>query len=153
MTVAYVCSGILVAPSITFLKNRFKLVIIILLGLASVVLVFCTLLTDQVISLENIDSFKTAFYLVLLPGVAFSFATSPLAFELSVETCFPVSEGVLGGWLTGWFNVLGIFFYLIGLAFTDTRWINFMLPLSTIVPLFFIIFVKQDLKRHVIDNK
>ena len=90
-----------------------KLSIILLLGMSSVLFIFCTLILEQVITFKTITGLKYSLYFLLLPAMTFALSTSPIAFELSVENSYPVNEGVIGRWLTGWFNVLGAVFFLV----------------------------------------
>ena len=131
-----------VASFLSIFKRRMKLSIMILLGLSGIFMIFGTLILEQVITFSNLSGLKLALYLVLLPGTTLALCSSPITFELSVENAFPVNEGVIGGWLTGWFNALGAVFFLIFLIpGIGTRWLNYVLPFSVIAPIPFIAMV------------
>merc|ERR1711892_1351676 len=150
-----VFASIGVASFVTlFFKKRMKLAIILLLSMSAVLFVVCTLVLEQVITFNSLSEMKLALYLLLLPAVTFALSSSPIAFELSVETSYPVSEGVIGGWLTGWFNALGAVFFLIFLIHgIGTRWLNYVLPVSVIAPLPFIFLVSESYSRMKTDQK
>jgi len=136
------------------LRRRMRLSILVLLLLASAVFVVTTLIVEGVISVPDLSNFKLCLYLLLLPGTSLALASSPITFELSVETCFPVSEGVIGGWMTGWFNCLGVVFFLIFLIpDIGTRWLNFVLPLSVILPLPAVLLVRENYRRMAVDDQ
>merc|ERR1711874_402968 len=93
-------------------------------------------------------------YILLLVGVSLSVASAPIAFEFSVELCYPVAEGVIGGWLTGWFMGIAFFFFLVFFINPDnTSWLNYVLPVSVFLPLPFIIIVNEKYNRLKIDLK
>ena len=43
-------------------------------------------------------------------GFAANFACTPLFFELAAEISYPVGEGVVAGFMTFWWTVIGIIF-------------------------------------------
>ena len=103
------------------------------------------------------DSFahylQLTLYLLLIPGTSFALTSSPITFELAVELGFPVSEGVIGGWMTGWFNVLGMVFFLIFLIpDIGVRWLNYVPPVSVLLPLAAIAMVKERYNRMAVDE-
>jgi len=135
------------------LRRRMRLSILVLLILASAIFVVTTLIVEGVISVPDLSNFKLCLYLLLLPATSLALSSSPITFELSVETCFPVSEGVIGGWMTGWFNCLGVVFFLIFLIpDIGTRWLNFVLPLSVILPLPAVLLVRENYRRMAVDE-
>ena len=94
-----VFTSIGVASFAGIFRKRMKLSIILLLGMSSVLFIFCTLILEQVITFKTITGLKYSLYFLLLPAMTFALSTSPIAFELSVENSYPVNEGVIGGWL------------------------------------------------------
>jgi len=136
------------------LRRRMRLSILVLLILASAIFVLTTLIVEGVISVSDLSNFKLCLYLLLLPGTSLALASSPITFELSVETCFPVSEGVIGGWMTGWFNCLGVVFFLVFLIpHIGTRWLNFVLPISVLLPLPAVLLVRENYRRMAVDDE
>jgi len=151
-----VAASIVVASLLSrpLLRRRMRLSILVLLSLASAIFVVTTLIVEGVISVSDLSNFKLCLYLLLLPGTSLALASSPITFELSVETCFPVSEGVIGGWMTGWFNCLGVVFFLVFLIpDIGTRWLNFVLPLSVIIPLPAVLLVRENYRRMAVDDR
>ena len=149
-----VFTSIGVASFLAIFRRRMKLSIIILLGSSAVLFVFCTLILEQVITFNSLGGFKLALYLLLLPAMTMALTSSPIAFELSVENSYPVNEGVIGGWLTGWFNVLGaVFFLLFLIPGMGTRWLNYVLPFSVIAPLPAIFLVSESYSRMKTDQQ
>ena len=49
-------------------------------------------------------------YVSVLLGFAANFACTPLFFELAAEIAYPVGEGVVAGFMTFWWTVIGIIF-------------------------------------------
>ena len=69
-----------------------RLSILLLLLLSSVLFLVTTLLVEGVLPITSLSIFKLSLYLLLIPATSLALASSPITFELSVETCFPVSE-------------------------------------------------------------
>jgi len=153
MCLVSVFTSIIVASFLSVFKKKMKLTIIILLCMSAVIFIFCTLILEQIIKFNSLSDLKLALYLLLLPAMTLSLTSSPIAFELSVETSYPVSEGVIGGWLTGWFNVLGGVFFVISFANIGTRWLHYVLPVSVIVPLPAIAMVSESYSRLKTDQR
>ena len=148
-----VFTSIGVASFAAIFRKRMKLSIILLLGMSAVLFIFCTLILEQVITFKTITGFKVSLYCLLLPAMTFALSSSPIAFELSVENSYPVNEGVIGGWLTGWFNVLGAVFFLVFLIpGIGTRWLNYVMPFSVLAPLPAIFLVSESYQRMKTDQ-
>ena len=49
-------------------------------------------------------------YASVILGFAANFACTPLFFELAAEISYPVGEGVVAGFMTFWWTVIGIIF-------------------------------------------
>lgn len=52
-------------------------------------------------------------FISVIIGASFNYACSPLFFELAVELAFPVSEGVVGAFLTISWNIVAALFLFI----------------------------------------
>ena len=154
-----VFTSIAVASFLTLFKRKMKLSIMLLLCMSAILFIISTLVLEQVITFNSLAGLKLALYLLLIPAVTLAQSSSPIAFELSVENSYPVSEGVIGGWLTGWFNVLGGVFFLIFLIPDelghplDPRWLNFVLPISVIVPLPALVMLTEKYTRMKTDQR
>merc|ERR1719419_2174469 len=96
---------------------------------------------------------QAAIYFLLLLGNACVVSTSPLLFEFGVEKLYPISEGMIGGWLNIWYNVISVFFLgLFSIPGIGTRWLSYVLPVSCfmVIPLFMAI--KEEYKRRTVDE-
>ena len=92
-------------------------------------------------------------YVLLVTGVCLSCGCAPIAFEFCVELCYPVAEGTIGIWLTVWFNILSaLFFGVFQIPNIGTRWLNYVLPCSVLLPLPALLMVKEDYKRSKLDD-
>ena len=49
----------------------------------------------------------------ILIGMALNFSCTPLFLELGGEIAYPVGEGVVAGFMTFWWTVIGVVFLLI----------------------------------------
>ena len=146
---AAVLGSILLASLLSRFRRRLKLCILLLLAGAAVLYSVLTAVLEG-----GLPHSPTLLYLLLLPATTLALASSPLAFELAVETCYPVSEGVIGGWLTGWFNLLGAIFFLVFLVpGVGTRWLNYVLPASVLIPFPAIFLAKELYNRDKIDRE
>ena len=52
-------------------------------------------------------------YVSILVGMALNFSCTPLFLELGGEIAYPVGEGVVAGFMTFWWTVIGVVFLLI----------------------------------------
>jgi len=151
--------SIAVASFLTLFRKKMKLSIIILLGMSAVLFIISTLILEQVITFNSLAGLKLTLYLLLIPAMTLALSSSPIVFELSVENSYPVSEGVIGGWLTGWFNVLGAVFFLTDLVPAKLghpltpRWLNYVLPVSVIVPLPALALLSEKYSRMKTDQR
>merc|ERR1711970_890666 len=92
-------------------------------------------------------------YVFLLLGNSFVVSTSPLLFEFGVEKLYPISEGMIGGWLNIWYNIISVIFLgLFDIPHIGTKWLSFVLPVSCfmVIPLF--LTIKEEYKRRSIDE-
>ena len=68
-----------------------------------------------------------------LLGSAFTFALTPLFFEYSVELLYPNPEGLVGGFLTFFYNLIGTIFLSVFLdPNAGTKWMNYLLVVGAI---------------------
>ena len=61
-----------------------------------------TLISLKVIVLGSMSLLKAMVYVTVLTGNSFVVSTSPLLMEFGVEKLYPISEGMIGGWLNIW---------------------------------------------------
>ena len=127
---------------------------------SGVILVFCSLLAEDVIIMANDAIFKSLLSCLLVLGISLATAAAPIATEFCVDLCRPVSEenignlskaeiGVLelndqkrpanlcisGSWLTLWFNLVALVFFL-AFQIPGVRNSPLSQQESTVVPLF-----------------
>ena len=61
-----------------------------------------TLISLKVIEFQSMWLLKVMVYVTVLTGNSFVVSTSPLLMEFGVEKLYPISEGMIGGWLNIW---------------------------------------------------
>ena len=77
----------------------------------------------------------------------------PLAMELAMELCYPASEGVVGGFVSIWFNISTVLFLsLFNIPNIGTSWLDYVLPLSCVLAIPFLLPVKVHYRRMMLDN-
>lgn len=112
---------------------------------AGLILVFCSLLTEDFIPLVGEDkAFKLLLSSLLVLGISLATAGAPVATEFCVGLCRPVSEENIGSWLTLWFNLVALVFFLaFQIPGVGVRWLNYILPCSILTVLPLILLVKE----------
>ena len=68
-----------------------------------------------------------------MAGSAFTFSLAPLFFEYTVELTYPAPEGLVGGLLAGFYNLIGTIF--LSLFFAQNighLWVNYALVIAAI---------------------
>ena len=148
-----VATSIVMATLMDNFRKRMKIAILILLSASGVLFIFSTLVMENVISSLTVNSFKIVIYILLVGGVSLTSSVAPIAFEFCVELCYPVHEGVIGNWLTLWFNLIsGVYFGVFQIPGIGTRWINFVLPFFVCIPLPIVFLVDEQYRRSLIDD-
>ena len=61
-----------------------------------------TLISLEVLVFQSMRTLKVMVYLTVLVGNSLVVSTSPLLMEFGVEKLYPISEGMIGGWLNIW---------------------------------------------------
>ena len=84
-----------------WLRHRMKATILGLLGLAGALFILLALICMGVIA----GASYAVIFAVIVAATALNFATCPLLFELCAEIAYPVSEGLVGGFLTTFYNL------------------------------------------------
>ena len=148
-----VAASIIIATFMDFFRKKMKIAIMVLLSLSGVVCTVSTLLTEKVITFEDNNTFKIFLYIFFIVGVSLACAASPIAFEFCVELCYPVSEGILGNWLVLWFNTLAAAYFGVSqIPGIGNRWMNFILPASTLASLLPVFLIQEQYKRSKVDD-
>ena len=122
-----------VAVSVSFVQDRFrdkiKISIITLLTLASVMFLWLALLC-----LEVIPYALWQIYVATIAGSTLCYTIIPLSFEYAIMQAYPVSEGMVGSFLSGVFNFFVLIFLLLffipGIGY---RWMNYLLVIGSVV--------------------
>jgi len=151
-TVVSTIAAILVARAADMVKGKLKEAIIVLLCLAAVVFFMLCLISIGVFQFGNLLYVQISVYFLLLTGNSLVVSSMPLAMELAMEICYPANEGVVGGWISIWFNIATVVFLsLFGIPGIGTSWLDYVLPLSCVVAIPFILPIKVEYKRMMMD--
>ena len=153
-----VAASIGIATMMDFFRKKMKFAICLLLLASGLIFIVCTLITEEFITFKESDTFKGVLSSLLVLGISLSCACAPIAFEFAVELCYPIAEGTIGKsldvrehqavlskpaclkhrrisfalpgtWLTLWFNMLAVAFFLIfqipNVSWTTVEWADF----------------------------
>ena len=72
---------------------------------------------------------------------------------MTVEVTYPVHESIVGGFLTAFYNLVGILFLLVFfIPNIGYVWLNYVLVGSTVVALPAVIFTKESYNRSNVDE-
>ena len=98
IVISFVAVGasIAIGTMMDFFRKKMKRAITILLAMAGLVFILCTLITEEFIVFSNPDVYKGVLSSLLVLGISLSCACAPIAFEFAVELCYPIAEGTLG---------------------------------------------------------
>lgn len=146
--------AILVGMATDRIKGKMKITIIALLTAGGCMFTILSLISLQVIVFESMLVLKMTVYLFLLLGNSCVVSTSPLLMEFGVEKLYPISEGMIGGWLNIWYNIISVIFLgLFDIPNIGTKWLSYVLPVSCfmVIPLFMTI--KEEYKRRSVDEE
>lgn len=88
-------------------QGHLKLAIYMLLLTSTMMFLWIVLLDWRVLTFH-----KDELYAAVIIGIATSWSTPALFFELASEIAFPVSEAIVGGYLIFLSNIIGTTFYL-----------------------------------------
>merc|ERR1712083_133154 len=92
-------------------------------------------------------------YILLISGTSLVVSSMPLAMELAMELCYPAAEGVVGGFISIWFNIaIVVFLSLFGIPGIGIMWLIYVLPISCLLAVPFILPIKVEYKRLGLDT-
>ena len=92
-------------------------------------------------------------YISVILSTSISYSCYPIFFEMTVEVTYPVHESIVGGFLTGFYNLVGICFLLIFLVPNiGYVWINYALVGATAVGFPAILFTEESYNRGSVDE-
>lgn len=130
------------------LKHKMKISLIVLISLATAGFVWLML-----ICIHQIEFSKAQVYVSVILSASISFSCYPIFFEMTVEVTYPVHESIVGGFLTAFYNLVGIMFLLIFfIPNIGFEWINYVLVASTVVALPAIILTRESYNRSSVDE-
>ena len=126
-----------------------KTINLVLLAGATVSLLVFSLICEKVIPYS-----KALLYFTCALGGFCVNGTIPMFFELSVESTYPVPEGITSGFLTFSNNFIQIIFYIFPmLPHFGTRWINWCTLGSTAISIPLLMIWKERYYRSDVDKK
>eukprot|EP00092_Neocalanus_flemingeri_P013308 GFUD01014343.1.p1 GENE.GFUD01014343.1~~GFUD01014343.1.p1 ORF type:complete len:513 (-),score=93.41 GFUD01014343.1:87-1625(-) len=130
------------------LKNCMKLILLLFLVLATGAFVWLMLMCLQVVPHS-----LTSLYTAVILATSINFSCIPLFFEMTVEIAYPVNEGLVGGFLTAFYNFTGIiFFFLFFIPNIGYVWINYLLVASTALAIPAVLATKETYNRSNVDE-
>jgi len=152
-TVASTAAAIGVARLADKVKGKLKEAIIFLLSLASVTFVFLSLISVGFFKFGSILYVQILVYILLIFGTSLVVSSMPLAMELAMELCYPAAEGVVGGFISIWFNISTVaFLSLFNIPNIGTSWLDYVLPLSCLIAIPLMVPVKVNYRRMELDS-
>jgi len=135
------------------IRGKMKITILSLLVAGGVMFTLLTLISLEIIVFSNMYLLQTSVYVCVLTGNSFVVSTSPLLMEFGVEKLYPISEGMIGGWLNIWYNIITVVFLgLFNIPNIGTQWLSYVLPVGcfAVIPLFMT--VKEEYNRRLVDE-
>ncbi len=92
-------------------------------------------------------------YVSTIFASALTYSSAPIFFELTVELVHPVPEGVVGGFLTCFYNAVGMLFLFYAPAVVGhPEWIIYAIMASTAVSAPLLLLVEEQYNRSVVDQ-
>merc|ERR1712088_163861 len=131
-----------------------KKTIMSLLVAGGVMFSLLSLISLEVIVMPKMWVLQASVYVFLLLGNSFVVSTSPLLFEFGVEKLYPISEGMIGGWLNIWYNIISVIFLgIFTIPHIGVKWLSYVLPFSCFSVLPIMLMVKEEYKRRTVDDE
>merc|ERR1711970_170775 len=130
------------------LKQHMKLTLLILLMLATGCFVWLMMICLKILphQIEYI-------YVAVILATSINFCCCPLFFEMAVEMAYPVNEGLVGGFLTGVYNLIGIIFlFIFFIPNIGFVWINYVLVGSTALAIPAVMLINESYNRSNVDE-
>lgn len=130
------------------LRKHMKVTLVVLLVLETLSWTWLAMICDKIIPFSTWQ-----LYAATVCGTSFTFSLAPLFFEYSSELAYPVPEGLVGGFLTCFNNLIGgIFLAIFFIPNIGTTWMNYVLVASAVVSIPAVIFTKESYRRLDIDD-
>jgi len=152
-TLVSTIAAILVARAADAFKGHLKEFLVGLLLSGAVVFLFLSLISIGTIQFGSLAAVKVSVYILLLMGNSLIVSSMPIAMELAMDICYPAGEGVVGGWISIWFNIITVgFLALFDIPGIGITWLDYVLPISCVLAVPFIIPLKVEYKRLNMDS-
>ena len=130
------------------LRNKMKLTLVLLLSISGSLFLLLILMC-----LKIVPSNYLIFCIVIIAATSLNYACCPLFFELCVEIAYPVSESLVGGFLTSMNNLVGIIFlFLFFIPNIGSLWINYLLLGSVVFSIPAVLLTKERYNRSRVDE-
>ncbi|XP_034303356.2 solute carrier family 49 member 4 homolog isoform X2 [Magallana gigas] len=140
-------SGLAIGRFSDLFMRHMKLFLLVMFAMAGGSFVWFTLMCVDVIPLST-----TQVYISNIVGGMSLNGAIPLFYELGAESAFPVSEGVVGGFLTWLNNLCGVMFlFMLQIPNIGTSWMNWTLVGSVAMGLVFLFVFPERYTRTDID--
>jgi len=147
-------TAIMVGTATSRIKGVMKTTIMSLLTAGGLLFSLLALLTLQILEMPSMTLLQAFIYIFLLLGNSCVVSTSPLLFEFGVEKLYPISEGMIGGWLNIWYSIISVIFLgLFSIPNIGTRWLSFALPVSCFSVLPIMTLIKEEYRRRNVDEE
>ena len=101
----------------------------------------------------KLDYILAQIYASVIISASISASCFPIYFEMTVEVTYPVHESIVGGFLTGFYNLAAIIFLLLFfIPSIGYIWIDYALVGSTIIALPAVLLAKETYNRSNVDE-
>jgi len=142
---------IMVSAIVDRLRGKMKRALMVIMSLGICCWIWMCLLCLRVIPFS-----LPQLYASTVLASALTYSSGPIFFEFTVELVYPVPEGVVGGFLTGVYNSVGMIFlflfYIPGID-ANPEWIPIAIMSSVTMSLPLMLMVKEEYNRSNIDAK
>jgi len=143
-----------VGTAIGRIRGTMKKTIMSLLIAGGIMFSLLSLISLEVIVMPKMWVLQASVYVFLLLGNSFVVSTSPLLFEFGVEKLYPISEGMIGGWLNIWYNIISVIFLgIFAIPNIGVKWLSYVLPFSCFSVLPIMLLVKEEYRRRTVDDE
>jgi len=144
-------ASILVSRIVDSLKGKMKRTLSIIMVLGFGCWVWMCLICLKVIPFS-----LPQLYASTILASSLTYSASPIFFEFCVEIAYPVPEGIVGGFLTCFYNICGmifLFLFYIPNISKYPQWIPYAIIGSTGVSLPLVALVKEEYNRSAFDSE
>jgi len=130
------------------LKRHMKLTLLILLSASTCLFTWLMLMCIGVLHYDLL-----LLYIVIPLATSINFGCCPLFFEMTAEIAYPVNESLVGGFLTGMYNLVGIIFlFVFFIPNIGSVWMNYALVGSTAAVIPAVLIIKERYNRSQVDE-